>query len=263
MKLRNVYAILLQDYYVTRASLEVIFDIFIFTLINITLFGFIANYLVQGGNNVAQVQGLLIAIIFWEVIRINQYSITVSSLWNVWSHNLCNMFIAPIRMAEYLIAHIISATIKSIMLLSTSLVLAKLVFHLNVLSIGIFPLLFMYLNMVIFATAVGLVLLGLIFMRGTRIQALAWGSIYIIQPLCAVFFPVSVLPGFLQPLSYIFPITYFFEWVRAIHGGADYSTIKVMGAFVYNILFLILCGFIFSRQLATSKRTGQLVRNDL
>jgi ABC-2 type transport system permease protein len=263
MKLRNVYAILLQDYYVTRGSLEVIFDIFIFTLINISLFGFIANYLVQGGNNKYQVQGLLIAVIFWEVIRINQYSITVSSLWNVWSHNLCNMFIAPIRMVEYLCAHIISATIKSMMLISAALVLAKLVFHLNVLSIGIFPILFMYLNMVIFATAVGLVLLGLIFKRGTRIQALAWGSIYIVQPLCAVFFPVSVLPAFLQPVSYIFPITYFFEWIRAIHSGGYYSLIKVMAAFLYNILFLLVCAYIFSLQLAAAKRSGQLVRNDL
>lgn len=263
MKLKNVYAVLLQDYYVTRASLEVIFDIFIFTLINISLFGFIANYLVQGGNNRYQVQGLLIAVIFWEVIRINQYSITVSSLWNVWSHNLCNMFIAPIRMVEYLCAHVISATIKSILLLSSALILARLVFDLNVLSIGVFPVLFMYLNMVIFATAVGLVLLGLIFKRGTRIQALAWGSIYIIQPLCAVFFPVSILPVFLQPVSYVFPITYFFEWVRAIHTGGSYSSLKVLGAFVYNIVFLLVCCYVFSRQVASSKRTGQLVRNDL
>lgn len=263
MRLRSVYAILLQDFYVTKASLEVIFDIFVFTLINISLFGFIANYLVQGGNNKYQVQGLLIAVIFWEVIRINQYSITVSSLWNVWSHNLCNMFIAPVRMVEYLCAHIISATIKSILLMSSAIVLARLVFNLNVLSIGLFPVVFTYLNMVIFATAVGLVLLGLIFKRGTRIQALAWGSIYIIQPLCAVFFPVSVLPVFLQPVSYMFPITYFFEWIRAIHTGGSYSALKVAGAFVYNILFLIACSYIFSRQLASSKRTGQLVRNDL
>ena len=263
MRWRAVKAVLVQDLFVTRASLEVIFDIFIFTLINISLFGFIANYLVQGGNNTYQVQGLLISVIFWEVIRINQYSITVSSLWNVWSHNLCNMFIAPIKITEYIMAHLISATSKSILLLSIAIILTKLVFHLDVLSIGILPVLFMYINMVIFATAVGIVLLGLIFKRGTRIQALAWGSIYIIQPLCAVFFPVSVLPSFLQPVSYIFPITYFFEWIRALHTGGTYSTAKVLAAFVYNIVFLIICSYIFSRQLKASKYSGQLVRNDL
>ena len=129
-------------------------------------------------------------------------------------------------MVKYLCAHIISATIKSILLMSSAIVLARLVFNLNVLSIGLFPVIFTYLNMVIFATAVGLVLLGLIFKRGTRIQALAWGSIYIIQPLCAVFFPVSVLPVFLQPISYAFPITYFFEWIRAIHTGGSVQRVK-------------------------------------
>lgn len=260
-----IKAVLRQELYVTRASWEIYFDIFLFTLANVVLFGFIANYLVKGSSahTVLQVQSLVIAVVFWEALRVNQYSTSVSSMWNVWSHNLSNMFIAPIRTSEYLLAHIIAATLKSLAILLISGVLAGTIFHINMLHLGIFPLLFTYLNMVIFATAIGLVLIGLVFQFGTKVQALTWGSVYVIQPLCAVFFPVGVLPGFLQPVSHLLPVTYFFEWLRALHEKTAFSNLRVFGAFAFNVLCLVIASLIFSRQLAAAKRSGQLVRNDL
>ncbi len=263
MKWRNIHAILLQEWYVTKGSGEVILDIFVFALINILLFGFISSYLSQAAGSPVQAQSLLIAVIFWEVIRVNQYSTSVSSMWNVWSHNLSNMFIAPIKITEYLAAHIIAATVKSLSIFTTAIILARFVFHLNVLSLGLYPLIFCYMNMVIFATAIGLVLIGLVFQFGTRVQALSWGVIYFFQPLCAVYFPVNVLPSFLRPFPYLLPVTYFFEWLRALHAHLSYGSGKIMIGFLLNIIFLIAGSYIFSRQLAAAKRSGQIVRNDL
>jgi ABC-2 type transport system permease protein len=262
MKWSSIRAILRQELYVTRASWEVIFDVFIFSLANIAVFGFIANYLNRGSNQL-QVESLVIAVIFWEVLRINQYSTSLSSMWNVWAHNLCNMFIVPVRVTEYLVAHVIAATIKSMVILICATVLAFYVFHVNLLSLGAGPILVSYINMAIFGTAVGLVLVGLVFQFGTRVQALTWGTIFIMQPFCAVYFPVSVLPGFLQPVAYLFPVTYFFEWLRALHEGTYYPISHVVLATVFNLFYLVAACFIFSRQLAAAKRSGQLVRNDL
>ena len=266
MRWHAIKAVLRQEVYVTKASWEVIFDVFIFTLANIVLFGFIANYLVHGSGSVAgklQIQSLVIAVVFWEVLRINQYSTSVSSMWNVWAHNLSNMFIAPIRITEYLVAHIIMATLKSMFILVTSVILVNYVFHISILGLGIWPVLFAYLNMIIFATAVGLVLIGFVFQFGTRVQAFTWGTIFMLQPFCAVYFPVSVLPTFLQPIAYLFPATYFFEWLRSLHERVGYSDLRLGAAFIFNLVWLVLACWIFSRQLAAAKRSGQLVRNDL
>lgn len=262
MKRHNIAAILLQEFYMVKESLEILVDVFVFSLINIVLFGFIANYLGQESGKI-QAESLLIAVIFWEVIRITQYSTSTSSMWNVWSHNLSNIFIAPIRIAEYILAHIISASLKSIFVFASSIAIAQFLFHLNILSLGLFPILFSYFNMVIFATSLGLILVGAVFQFGKRIQALTWGIIYVIQPLCAVFFPVNVLPPLLQHLAYFFPVTYFFEWLRAIHSGTQYSSSRILAAFCFNVLYLVLSCYIFSRQLSAAKRSGQIVRNDL
>ena len=261
-----IKAILRQEVYVTRASWEVIFDIFIFTFANIVLFGFIANYLVAGSTTASgklQVQSLVVAVVFWEALRISQYSASVSSMWNIWSHNLANMFIAPVRVTEYLLAHIIAATVKSAFVMVCAIALVAFLFDVNILGLGLGTVLFGYLNMIIFGTAIGLVLIGLVFQHGTKIQALTWGTIFMIQPLCAVFFPVDVLPGFLQPIAYAFPATYFFEWLRASYEGVAYGNVRLFAAFVFNIGWLLAAALIFTRQLAAAKRSGQLVRNDL
>lgn len=260
-----IKAVLRQEAYMTRASWEVIFDVFLFTFANVILFGFVVNYLVQdaSGESRRQIESLLIAVVFWEGLRICQYSISVSSMWNIWSHNMSNMFIAPIKSSEYLLAHTIAAIIKSALILIICAILVGAFFHINILELGWGPILFSYVNFVIFATAIGLVLVGLVLQYGTKVQALTWGTIFMIQPLCAVYFPVNVLPGFLQVISYLFPATYFFEWLRSLYIGSDYSVLKLMFAFLFNLLWLGAACFIFSRQLASAKRSGQFVRTDL
>lgn len=262
MKLRNIRAILLQEFYVTKGSFEVIFDVFVFSLASIVVYGFISRYLASG-SNVEIGQNLLIAVIFWEVVRITQYSTSLSSMWNVWSHNLSNMFIAPIKTSEYITAHIISATSKAALVMILALLLSPVVFHLNILSLGLFPIIFSFINMVIFAIAIGLVLIGLVFQYGTKIQALTWGLIFMIQPFCAVFFPVNILPTFMQVIAHCFPITYFFEWLRALHTGSHYGINTVLAAFLFNVVCLAAGCLIFTYQIAASKRSGQLARNDL
>lgn len=262
MRWSSVRSVLRQEAYVTRASWEVIFDIFIFSLANIVLFGLITSYL-TGGSNSRQVESLLIAVTFWEVIRITQYSMSVSSMWNVWSHNLCNMFISPIKISEYLTAHFISAVIKSIFVLIISIGIAQAMFGVNILALGWGPIVLSYLNMVAFATAIGLVLIGFVFQYGTKVQALTWGTIFMIQPFCAVYFSISTLPPVLQWVANVFPVSYFFEWLRALHTGVDYSLANIWRACCLSLIYLLVGVYLFSRQLAAAKRSGQLVRNDL
>jgi len=155
------------------------------------------------------------------------------------------------------------ATIKSLFILFSSIIIVSYVFHINLLSLGLGPVLFAYFNMVIFATAIGLVLIGLVFQFGTKVQALTWGVIFIIQPFCAVYFPINILPTFLQPIGYIFPATYFFEWLRALYENVSFNSNLLVAAFVFNLAYLALACWIFSLQLASAKNSGQLVRNDL
>ena len=72
----------------------------------------------------------------WEVIRVNQYSLTVGSLWNIWSHNLSNMFVAPLTVTEYIVAHLLSALLKTFVIFCGISAVAAWGFHFDVLAAG-------------------------------------------------------------------------------------------------------------------------------
>ena len=101
MSFRRIRSVLLQEFFITYRSVEIIFDVFIFSFISLFLFGFLSLYLV-GTRNTFAAKYLLLGMLLWDIIRIIQYSISIANLWNLWARNLCNMFMSPLRVSESL-----------------------------------------------------------------------------------------------------------------------------------------------------------------
>ncbi len=261
MSLQRISAILLQEIFITKRSLEVIVDLFYFSIITVVVFGFVSFFL-TGKVSGASAYYLIIGMLLWEVIRVSQYSISVGALWNIWSRNLSSMFVSPLRLKEYVCALLISAVVKAALVLFIVCAIAAWVFKFNILQIGVPNLVLFFLNLTLFSWSVGLLLLGLIFLFGTRIQALAWGFIFLFQPLGATFFPVKVLPGPVQIISYLLPITYIFEAARAalLHPEVNWTLVGI--SFVLNIVYLAVSVKLFLVMYDRSKETGQFARNE-
>lgn len=258
MSIQRISAILLQELYITKRSLEVIIDLLYFSVVNIVVFGFVFIFLSKGNPQAARY--LLLGMLLWEIVRITQYSMSVGSLWNVWSKNLSNMFVTPLSLKEYIIAEMLAGVIKALLIFMVIAIISIFVFNFNIFNMGILNFSFFFINLTIFAWSVGIVILGLIFRYGTRIQALAWGSIFIFQPLTAMFFPVSILPDFLQKIAYLLPATYVFEAARAslINPSVDFPKIGL--AFGANIFYFLLSLWFFNTMFRKSKETGQFAK---
>jgi len=129
----RIRALVLHEMYTTRHSLEIVFDIVFFPLMNIILFGLISVFL-AGARTSTNARYLLLGILLWEIVTVTQYNMTVSSLWSVWSHNLTNLFIAPIATWEYIAAHIIAALLRTVGVMVMLVLWAAVFFHFNVLG---------------------------------------------------------------------------------------------------------------------------------
>ena len=116
IKWNRIKGILIQEFYLTRRSLEVTIDLPFFSFISVLLFGFITVFLSKSSDSVGS-QYLLLGLLLWEIIRITQYSMSVEAMWNVWSRNLSNMFISPLTIWDYFIAQMISSVSKAIIIL--------------------------------------------------------------------------------------------------------------------------------------------------
>ena len=102
--------------------------------------------------------------------------------------------------------------------------------------------------------------LGMILRLGTRLQSLAWGFIYIIQPIVGVFYPVSVLPSVVQKIAYALPPTYIFESARAavLTGSPIWNNLEIAG--VLNIAYFVLSYLFMKDMWEWARRTGALAR---
>ncbi len=258
MSFHRIKAMFLHELHITKHSYEVFNDLLLYPLFNVIVFGFMMLYLAGATGKIVANQ-VLAGMILWQMINITQYSIAVGCLWDVWSRNLTNIFITPITVAEYLFSYAVTGTVKAIIVIGLSCILAYFVFHLNIFSVGLMPLFFICLNLILFGFSFGVVMLGLIFRFGTKIQAFAWGLLNVAQPLMAVFYPVSVLPEPLRIVSYLFAPTYAFEALRKAMRGEPIF-IDILYSFTFNFLFLLGSVIFFHLMFKKSKETGQFAR---
>lgn len=259
MNLNRIKGVLVQEFFITIRSYEVILDIFVFPITAILVFGFLGSYL-SGSDNKEIGYSLLTGMLFWQIVFIIQYSVSVGSLWNIWSKNLSNMFITPISLPEYLVAQSFSGILKAFCIFIPASFVSIVMFQFNIYEIGIENLLLFFFNLVLFAISLGIIILGLIFRFGTRFQAFAWGLLPLFQPLSAAFYPVSVLPGFLQWIAYSLPPTFIFEALRAsaAQPGIHWNLIGI--SFAENVVLFIFALWFFNLMFNKSKEVGQFAR---
>ena len=74
---------------------------------------------------------------------------------------------------------------------------AYFIFGFNLLDLGL-PLVAFFAVLVLTSWSLGLISAGVILRYGLGAEELAWSLAFLLLPLCCVYYPVSVLPGWLQ-----------------------------------------------------------------
>ena len=258
MSFHRIKAMFLHETHIMRHSYEVFNDLLLYPLFSVIVFGFMTLYIAGSTGKIVADQ-VLAGMILWQMVNITQYSIAVGCLWDVWSRNLTNIFITPITITEYLFSYAVTGTVKAVIVIALASILSFFVFHLNIFSVGIINLFFICLNLILFGFSFGIVMLGLIFRFGTKIQAFAWGLLNVAQPLMAVFYPASILPEPLRTISYMLAPTYAFEAMRKSMRGEPIF-IDILYSFIFNFLFLLGAILFFQAMFKKSKETGQFAR---
>ena len=198
--------------------------------------------------------------LLWEVVRVTQYSISLGAMWEVWSRNLTNLFVTPLRLQEYLLAAVISGAVKAFVILSVVSLISFALFDFTITDVGIANLALAFVNLSIFSVAVGLAILGVVFRYGTRIQALAWGIIFLFQPLTAVYFPVATLPAVLVAVAHASRRPTSSRWRATTSATRRVQWDMVLVPFALNLVYLALALWFFNVMYMASRRSGQFAK---
>jgi ABC-2 type transport system permease protein len=260
MKWHRIRAIMLRHTYEVRRNLNKVSDSVLFPVLSILMWGLFTLYLSHDHRMQSSIVGLLLgAAILWGVFFSFQRDVAVGFLDELWSRNLVNIFSTPLSVSEYLTGLIIVNLIRAMVgMLAVSLV-AWLCY-----SFDIFPSLLAFvpylLNLVLFALALGVVITGLIFRYTTRIQGFAWSFASLLMPVSCVFYPLSSLPHWLQPVAWALPTTHAFEGMRAALSGAAFSTVHFEWGLGLNAIYFVFAFFFFRWIFESARARGLLVK---
>jgi ABC-2 type transport system permease protein len=229
-------------------------------VVNIVVWGFFTLYLRQGDRLQAGVVSCLLgAVILWGLFNAFQRDMAVGFLEELWSRNLVSLFASPLSVSEYVTGLIAVTFAKAVIGLVVESLIAWLFYHYD-----IFPTLpklipFM-LNLALFALSIGIVVTGLIFRYTTKFQAMAWSFAGLLMPLSCVFYPLSSLPTFLQPMASLLPTTHSFEGMRRAVEGGGFSAVHFERGLELNIIYFIFAIFFFRWMFESARLRGLLVK---
>ena len=131
-------------------------------------------------------------------------------------------------------------------------------FGYNVYSLGL-PLVAFFAILQMFSWSIGLAMSGMVMRVGQSAESFAWAAVFILMPVSGVYYPVSVLPKWLQLISYALPPAYVFEGMRAILLEKTVHWHGLGIAFVLSAVYLVVGFQVFQWFFRLSRRAGTLL----
>jgi len=138
--------------------------------------------------------------------------------------------------------------------------LAIIFFDFNFYSIGL-PLIVFFCNLIFTSWSLGIFVSGLVLRNGLGAESIVWTLMFGVMPLACIYYPVSVLPHWLQYVAWALPPTYVFEGMRALLTDHVFRTDLMVEALAINVVLLIASFAIFLALLRSARRHGSLIQS--
>jgi ABC-2 type transport system permease protein len=237
------------------------FDVVFWPVVDAVLFGSLGVYFSrQSGTGSAGVAFLLAGILLFHVVFQAEISLATGFMEETWSRNLLNLLVTPLREVEYVAGVMLFGMLKLVLGVSTVALVALALFAFRITDAGI-ALIPIVAILLVVGWSVGLVVIGLILRVGQGAEILAWGLLAMLMPLSGVFYPVSALPGVLQPIAHLLPTTHVFAAARDAIAGRPVSWGQLGIAAISSVVFAGAALLFLVRMLRVFRARGYISRH--
>ena len=255
-----ISGLVLRYTYLYRRSVPRVLEMIFWPSMDLLVWGFVTRYVshLNPGSGGA-VTFLIGAMILWDVLYRSAQGVTMSFLEDLWSRNVLNVFVAPVRLREFITATFLVGVGKTGFIIVLLGVLSLLLYQFNLLSLG-WALGPFFGNLVFMGWTIGVLTTALIMRYGQSVEALAWGVPFLIQPFACVFYPVSVLPAWMQAVAWTLPATPVFEGMRSLMRGGPFPWADLMLATGMNVFWFSAASLFLSRMHRIARQNGYLAK---
>lgn len=245
--------------YVLRSSWPRIIELAYWPTVQMILWGFITQFFVTTSTWLAQASGaLLAAVLLWDVLFRGQLGVSVVFFEELYSRNLGHLFASPLRPYELICALLTISLIRTLIGVGAAACLAIPFYQYSIFSLGL-PLIAFFMNLLVMGWAIGLMICALVLRYGLGAESFAWAAIFAVAPVSGIYYPVSVLPQWLQVVAYALPSSHVFEGMRAVLFDQIFRADMLLRAVTLNVAYLALGIVVFLWVFRLARRRGLLL----
>ena len=259
MKFYRIYALFLRHFYLIKSSFPRILDLIYWPTIQIILWGFISKFFTMHSEFYNHTTGIILsAAILYDFLFRSSISFNMLFLEEIWSRNFTNLFIAPLKISEIITGLTLTALVRTLIGIIPAVLLATPFFGVSLLNLGP-SLILLFLSLYFFGMTLGLLVVSGLLKYGPAFENVAWSSLFLLAPLGCIYYPLSILPDWLQIIAKILPLVYIFEEVRSIllNNVVNYSNIMI--ALTLNLIYFTSAVIVFYASFNAARNRGTLV----
>ena len=259
MKFHRMYALSLRHIYLIKSSFPRILDLIYWPTIQIVLWGFISKFFTLHSDFYNHTIGIILSCaILYDFLFRSSISFNMLFLEEIWSRNFTNLFVAPLKVSEIITALTATALLRTLIGIVPAVLIATPFFGVSLFSLGP-TLILLFLSLYLFGITLGLLVTAGLLRYGPAFENIAWSSLFLLAPLGCVYYPLSILPNWLQMLAKGLPLVYIFEEARSIliNNTVNYSNIT--SALALNLVYFTSAVVIFYLAFAGARNKGTLI----
>ena len=257
---RRLGALVLRHLYLHLGSWPRIVETLYWPMINISMWGFTSLYLVNHFSDATVVANVLIAGALLTEIFI-RISVTILMLFleEVWSRNLGHLFASPLRIGEYVGGLAIVCFLRTLISMTPAILVAAWLFHFSLFSLG-WPLLAFIALLALNACWCGMLIVSLLLRYGLAAEWLGWMAAWLMVPLMAAYYPVTILPQPLQMIAHALPASHVFASMKSLMADTGLQGENLWVALGLNAIYVPIAGLVFNRAYQSARRRGGLLQ---
>jgi ABC-2 type transport system permease protein len=258
--LTRVAAMVRRYWYLLRASWPRVLDLVYWPTVQMLMWGFLQMYVAQKAGFFAQAGGVFIgSVLLWDILFRGQLGFSISFLEEMYAHNLANIMMSPLRPVEFIAALMIMSVIRLSIGMVPVTLLAIAFFGFNLWALGL-ALAAFFVNLILTSWSIGVFVSGLLLRNGLGAESLAWTIMFLFLPLTCVYYPVTVLPHWLQHVAWALPPTYVFEGMRALLIHHVFRADLMLRALALNGVMFAAASLAFRWLLNSARDAGTLLQ---
>lgn len=257
IKTNQVIAIFIRHFFLHMRAIDRILDIVFWPNIDVLLFGFTGVWMQQELANTQLNTAFipLMGALLWQITMRSNVDLSLGLLEELWGNNFASLFITPLCFPEWVLGMMLLGLVRIVLTLVFCSLVVWLTYGFSILLLGWY-LVPIFFSLLISGWMMGCFTSSLLVTWGRRIGIFAWVTSWVVAPFCGVFYPVDVLPHWMQYVSTVFPMTYVFTAIHEYVYTGIFSMALLYKSFALNGVYFVATILLFKYSFERAKIYG-------